>query len=94
MLDTRLVVIVGLILNSGDVLDTYLIFFVSPSIASLSIQLSESDERHERVTVTAVLRKGKKMSRTQLVLEDYGSHGRKLKLCEQEQTRGQNKCPA
>ena len=68
VLDTRMVEIVGLIFNSGDVLDTFLIFFVSPSIASLSIQSSESDERHERVTATAVLRKGKKMSRTQLVL--------------------------
>ena len=64
------------------VLDTFLIFFVSSSIASLSIQSSESDERHERVTATAVLRKGKKMSRAQLMLENsmalMASHGQTL----------------
>ena len=65
-----MVEIVGLIFNSGDVLDTFLIFFVSPSIASLSIQSSESDERHKRVTAAAVLRKGKKMLRAQLMLEN------------------------
>ena len=73
-----MVEIVGLV-KYFDVLDTFLIFFVSPSIASLPIQSSESDEHHERVTAAAVPRKREEdVKSTTDTRKLYGSHGQKL----------------